>query len=337
MELLSVSFVLPVLDAEQILPACLSSIRKQDYPAERYEILLADGGSTDQTLNIASRYQCTIIDAKGLMGEAAKQKAFSRATGKYIAMIDADNEIAESTWLKRAVSALEQHPKALGFESYYLKHPRHTRLNRYLTALLQISDPCARAMTGRVKLLSRNSDGVEVLELPANGSYPTGANGFIFRRELLNRLRDMGPYHEAAFFPSLMRSGIRNLVKIRGCGIYHHYVTGWNDYLKKRRRAMIVYMLRKEEISQTWDQEGIHLRKLWGMLYAASIIGPAMEGIRRAITERDSDWLLHPAAAAVSTIGNIWGVLDYRRLGSSEKRRRMTVKLQPRANEQGSP
>ncbi len=326
-----VSIVIPTLNAADLMPACLASIRKQDYPRDAYEILIADGGSTDETVAIAEAHQCTLLDATGMMAEAAKQLGFSKARGKYIALLDTDNEILHEDWLSRAVTALERHPDALAFESYYFKHPDHTHLNAYLTGLLQISDPCARIMASPLVRTAVEPDGVEVFALPEDGGYPTGANGFIFPKALVEKGPDQESYHEAAFFPALMRQGIRKMLKIPGCGVHHHYVKGWGDYLKKRRRAMIIYMLRKEEIQETWDQGGIHFRKAWAVLYTASFIGPLIEGVVRAIIKRDPDWLLHPFASVVSTIGNVWGVMDFKRLGSTDKRAGMSRRLGPGA------
>lgn len=330
-----VSFILPTLNAESLLPQCLESVRRQDYPRECYEILVADGGSTDRTVEIAKSYECTLVDAIGMMAEAAKALAFSRSSGKYLALIDTDNKITESSWLARAITALERHPDAMGFESYYFKHVSDTHLNAYLTGLLQISDPCARIMASPLKLIATEPDGTQVFRLPVNGGYPTGANGFIFPRSHLGEMPEGHSYHEAAFFPGLMRLGITKLLKIPGLGVHHHYVKGWRDFLKKRRRAMIIYMLRKQEIRETWDQAGLHTRKVMTILYASSFVGPLMEGAWRAISERDPDWLLHPFACAVSVLGNIWGILDFRRLESTDERATMSRRLGPGESRKG--
>jgi len=330
-----VSFILPTLNAESLLRQCLESVRRQDYPGDRHEILVADGGSTDRTVEIAKSFDCTIVDAAGMMAEAAKSLAFTQAKGTYLALIDTDNEITESSWLTRAIAALERHPNAMGYESYYFKHPADTHLNAYLTGLLQISDPCAKIMSSPLKLMAVEEDGAEIFQLPTDGGYPTGANGFIFPRSHLEKMTKGHAYHEAAFFPALMRLGITKLVKIPGLGVHHHYVEGWNDFLKKRRRAMIIYMLRKQEIRETWDQAGLHTRKILAILYAATFIGPLLEGSWRAIVQRDTDWLLHPFACAVSVIGNVWGILDFQRLDTSEERARMSRRLGPGEGREG--
>lgn len=319
-DLPKVTFVIPTLNEAKFIRGCLESIKKQDYPSDKIEVIVADGGSTDSTVETVREFGYTVVNNPDRLAEPGKQLAFSKADGKYVALLDADNEIASSAWLTSAIEALEQYPDALGFESYYLKHNSHSLLNTYLTSLLQISDPCARALAGKPRLLE-TKDNVQLFELPEDGSYPTGANGFIFRRDLIGRLPVSESYHEASFFPMLIQQGTRNLVKIQGCGIYHHYVTTWTDFFRKRQRAMMIYMLRKETASTTWDKGTGMIYKCAVILYLGTIIGPLLEGIIRAAFSGKPEWLLHPAASLVSVTGNVLGVLRYKRLKSSEDRK----------------
>ena len=315
----SVSFILPVLNAEKVLPACLSSIRNQDYTGT-YEILLADGGSTDRTLEIADAHHCVRVKAEGLLAEAAKHRALLEAKGDFIVMIDADNEIARTDWLRLAIDALQRTPGALGFESYYIKHPQDSRLNRYMTGSLQISDVWARTVAGSLRVINRSADGVTVFALPKDGAYPTGANGFIFERALLSELAEDKPFHEATFFPTWIRRGRNQLVKRTGCGVYHHYIQGWMDLYKKKQRVAIQYLLRRDEVTTTLDSDSRTGRKVLAMAYHGTIVGPTVEGLIQSVRQRDADWLLHPAAAFISTLATAVGVLKYWRSGSREKR-----------------
>ena len=52
-----VSFLIPTLNAEGILENCLQSIRRQDYPQDLIEIVVADGGSADATRPAGRPYQ----------------------------------------------------------------------------------------------------------------------------------------------------------------------------------------------------------------------------------------------------------------------------------------
>ncbi|MEO1369639.1 MAG: glycosyltransferase [Acidobacteriota bacterium] len=241
----AVSVILPTLDEGRRLGRCLASIRRQDYPQDRVEILVADGGSTDGTVEIAGRYGCRLVDARGLLAEAAKGKALALAQGDLVAMVDADNTIVGTDWLALAARALGAHPDALGFESYYALDASDPALNRYLTGLLQISDPWARAVARRPRRLRVEPGGVEVFELPRDGAYPTGANGFLFPRRHLLDLGDR-PFHEATFFPQLIRAGRRRLLKHPGARVHHDYVRGWGDYFRKKQRVALHYLLRRK-------------------------------------------------------------------------------------------
>jgi len=320
-----ISFVIPTLNAERLLPGCLQSIRLQDYNPEGYEILVADGGSTDRTRAIAEQYGCSLVEATGLLAEASKNKCFDVARGEYMVMLDADNAISSPDWLRRAMKALEKYPDALGFESYYLKAPHDNHLNRFLTGCLLVCDPFASAMATPPTLQSRDIAGVELWELPSNGGYPTGANGFIFKKTLLRQLGDT-PYHEAAFFPALVHQGMRQLVRIRGLGVYHYYINGWRDYIRKRRRTVILYKMRQQELTETWDRHMGWKRKLT-FIWTLSLIGPLLQSLLMAIWKHDWEWLLFAPAATVSAFANAAGLWEYSRASSHSNRHASAMKL----------
>ena len=50
---MKLSIVIPVLNSEKTLGACLNAITAQTLPRGDYEIVIADAGSTDRTLEIA--------------------------------------------------------------------------------------------------------------------------------------------------------------------------------------------------------------------------------------------------------------------------------------------
>ncbi len=46
----TISVVIPTLNAQKYLDECLNALLMQDYPRDRVEIVIVDGGSTDRTL-----------------------------------------------------------------------------------------------------------------------------------------------------------------------------------------------------------------------------------------------------------------------------------------------
>jgi glycosyltransferase involved in cell wall biosynthesis len=106
-----VSFIIPVLNAAGILGNCLESIRRQDYPQEKFEIILGDAGSKDGTRELAEKFGAQVFPDHGRNIEDGKRAALVHATGEYVVFIDADNEITHPDYIRRAVEALSQNPK----------------------------------------------------------------------------------------------------------------------------------------------------------------------------------------------------------------------------------
>ncbi|MEL7061577.1 MAG: glycosyltransferase family 2 protein [Acidobacteriota bacterium] len=322
----TISFILPTLNEARRLPRCLESIRRQTYPQEQVEILVADGGSTDGTQDIARRFGATLVDASGLLAEAAKERALRRATGDLVAFVDADNTLVGQRWLQRVVDALDEHPEALGFESAYAFDAEDPPLNRYLTALLHISDPWARVASRTPRHRGVTATGVKLLELPADGAYPTGANGFVVRRQVLETLGD-DPFHEATFFPQCVRGGRRLLLQRADVLVHHDYVRSWRDYFRKKQRVAIHYLLRRQEVTGGWDAELSPARRWAAMLYCATVVGPLAESVARALVARRWEWLLHAPASLVAVLATVVGATRAGAAGSRSARVRASRRL----------
>src|SRR3954466_15997060 len=110
-ELPKVSFIIPTLNAGGILGNCLQSIRRQDYPQEKIEILIGDAGSKDNTRQIAKGFGALAFDDHGRKIEDGKRAALVHATGDYVVFVVADNEIAHSDFIRRAIEALRYNPE----------------------------------------------------------------------------------------------------------------------------------------------------------------------------------------------------------------------------------
>jgi glycosyltransferase involved in cell wall biosynthesis len=108
-ELPKVSFIIPTLNSERTLERCLKSIVAQEYPS--IEIIIVDGGSTDNTIDIAKRYNTHIFKFKGRLG-AARQLGVDHSSGELIANWDSDIYIPDKGWLRRAVQTLLSYPNA---------------------------------------------------------------------------------------------------------------------------------------------------------------------------------------------------------------------------------
>ena len=324
-----VSFIMPTLNVEPLLDNVLSSITRQSYPRDRYEIILADAQSTDRTREIAQRYGVVVLNDDGKNMEEGKRLALRHATGEYIVFMDADNELTHADYIQLAVKALSTNPQALGVESYYLPSPKMSSLCAYLTHLLHISDPVCWLMSTNPRLAGRDGD-VERWTLPANSfSYPLGANGFVFRRTDLESVKAAEQFQDTHAALHLMRAGKREWLRIRGRGVHHYYIQTLWGFVQKRRRATVHFLRVQEESKTNWMKEKPPVPLWLAVAYCVTFIGPLWHTLSGLIRDRDWRWLWHSLACPASVLGNAWGVWTYKRRGKDKK---LIAELQVKQN-----
>ena len=81
-----ISIIIPSLNEEKYLPLLLESIKEQNF--SDYEIILADAGSKDKTLEIAKNYGCIVVPG-GLPAKGRNEGA-KIAKGRLLFYVDAD-------------------------------------------------------------------------------------------------------------------------------------------------------------------------------------------------------------------------------------------------------
>lgn len=324
-----VSFVIPVLNAAGMLDNCLQSIRRQTYPRDRYEILLADGGSTDGTQAIGERHGAVVIDDRASRNmEESKRVALGQATGEFVVFVDADNEITHPDYVELAVTALRDRPSALGVEGYYLPSPKMTSLCAYLTHRLHISDPLCWLMSTNPRLVAQEGE-IERWTLPeGTESYPLGANGFVYRKADLDAVKADQKFQDTHVALFLMRSGKREWLRVAGRGVHHYYVDTLMNFLRKRRRATVHFLNVRREFGNMWLEQKPPVPGWLACVYCVSFVGPAWHvllGLAR--TGGDVRWLWHFPACLASVGGAVWGLVTHR---LNSKDQKLVAKLQPK-------
>ena len=88
-----ISIVIATYNSQQTLEKSLKSIAQQTYPQNQIEILVVDGGSTDETLKIAQKFQTKFISNPKVEPGYAKFLGLISATGDYLLYLDSDETL----------------------------------------------------------------------------------------------------------------------------------------------------------------------------------------------------------------------------------------------------
>jgi len=86
-----VSVIIPTYNSDRFLAKCLESLKNQTW--KNIEIIIADDGSTDKTLEIAQKHRCNIVRNPKKGRAEAKNEGMRRSSGEYLLFIDSDMEL----------------------------------------------------------------------------------------------------------------------------------------------------------------------------------------------------------------------------------------------------
>jgi cellulose synthase/poly-beta-1,6-N-acetylglucosamine synthase-like glycosyltransferase len=169
-----VTVAMPCLDEEGYIEHALHDVLEQDYPADRLEVIVADGGSHDHTRAILARIEgqdprVHVVDNPGRIQAAGLNAAIRAAHGEIIVRMDVHADYAPD-YVQKCVAVLER----TGADNVGgAARPRaRTRFQRALCAAL-----ASPAGVGGSKFRSAENEGF--VETVFNGT---------FRRRLFERI-----------------------------------------------------------------------------------------------------------------------------------------------------
>ena len=307
------SIVIPVLNSARTLPACLAAIAAQTLPRADYEIVLADAGSTDRTLEIARAAGVDAIVPNPLRtGEAGKTAGIKAARGEIIALVDSDNILPDPGWLARMLAPFAD-PEIMATEPIaYTARAEDPALTRYF-ARLGMNDPLClftrnydriSAITGRwTGLAVDETDCGDYLKLRLGAAaLPTiGANGFVFRRALLDGTNwDPYLFDIDILYERIRRDGAVCVAKVK-TGIVHLYCARLADFARKQRRRIrdFLYFAQAKQRSYPWDRQrraGIVLF----CLATVTVLPLVVQMVRGWRRQPDRAWLYHVPVCALT-------------------------------------
>ena len=142
-----ITIIVATLNNQLTIAACLEAIQELEYSKESIEVILADGGSMDKTLEIAKKYNVNILPTD-LNAPAAYNYAMKNTSSAVIGFVDADAKV-EKEWLKKLLPHLTN-PKVAGVSGgietwnteniwsrsigYDIKY-RYSRMNKYASRI----------------------------------------------------------------------------------------------------------------------------------------------------------------------------------------------------------
>ncbi len=317
-----VSVIIPTFNSGATLEACLQSILAQSVPRDHYEIIIADGGSVDDSRAIAARLGVDrIVENPLRTGEAGKSAGIREARGAFIALIDSDNLLDSPDWLTRMVHPLETDSTLAAAEPIaFTCRPQDPPLTRYF-ALLGMNDPLCLAVgnydrlcgiTGRwTDLPVPTRDCGDYLEATLSPTaLPTiGANGFVFRRTLLDKVAWSPYFFDLDIMHQAVLAGFNRVAKVK-CGIVHLYCARLGDFVRKQDRRIRDFLFFSKTLGRTYPWHHQQTRPVIVFcLQSVTLIPLLIQMIRGWRHHPDRAWLYHLPACWITLWIYGWAVI----------------------------
>ena len=103
------SVIVPVHNGAETLEACLTALTSQDYPGERFEVIVVDDGSTDETARIAAKYSVRLISLGSNRGRIVARNTGAQAA-RFETLVFNDARVTPERELLAKVGKLEYEP-----------------------------------------------------------------------------------------------------------------------------------------------------------------------------------------------------------------------------------
>lgn len=307
----TISIVIATYNSQRTLNKCFNSIKIQNYPKNKIELIVSDGGSTDNTLNLARKFAAKIVHQKNIKQGPEINRAFGvhHARNQILLILDYDNILPDKNWLRGMVVPLIEDKSIVGVETLrYAYNPSFPILDRYF-ALYGVNDPLPFYL-GKADRLSylyetynlagKFKDCGKYYKVTFKpGHIPTlGSNGFLVRRKILLNHAKVFPLDN--FFHidvnvDLIRNGFNKYAFVKNSIIHLSGHKDFIGYLKRRKLFMSKYHL----IDLSKRRYSVFERKdFWRLIYfiiiSLTLLKPTYDAVRGYLKIRDMVWFLHP-------------------------------------------
>lgn len=314
----SVSVVIATYNSGRTLDRCLRLVRSQEYPAP-IEIILGDGGSTDNTRKIAQKYQAKVmkIPSEKQHSEYNRGVAFNIAKNELVLIIDHDNFLPYKDWLKDMAKPLIENPKMVATETAYYHYDRsYSLIDRYF-ALYGTSEPIPFYL-GKADRMSQISKKWSLLGKSKDmGDYylvhfakdprkiPTiGTNGCLMRRKILMQNAQIDPEHHYPIdvMVDVIKKGHNEFGFVKNSIIHLTNERGVISFFLRRYKFVAKYHF-QENSKRRYSvfMKGDETKLLLYLFYTITIVKPLYDAVRGFIKISDPAWFLLPLMCFITT------------------------------------
>lgn len=299
------SVVMASYNSEKTIEKALSSIRRQDFEQDKIEILVVDGMSSDRTREIAKKYNAIVLDNEARLPEPAKVIGLKAAKGKYLCIMDSDEELPRTDMFTKRYNVLQKYKQVKCMVIGLFTPNESLPCTYYINA---VGDPFTcfvyktfkDSMEGVVKRKTSydKDNDCYVAYFDEDEIKPVGDSGtimdLVYIRENYSGIIET--LTTSALFDRLLTD--TGYVAFVNNDCHKHYTSAsFKVYLKKLKFRIVNNIFNIEGsgyASKAQTNKKLSLRKYLFPFYTATFILPFIDGIRMSINYKHVVFMAHP-------------------------------------------
>jgi len=311
----SVSFIVCTYNCKDYAKRCFTSIKEQDYSG-RIEMIASDGGSTDGTIELLKKMGVKVIHNKERLPEGkgrGKWVGYNYAKGDIVIFIDSDNKLMEKDWVRQMVKPLiNDDANFCVCRMAVVKTDK--AVNRYLSLIG--TDPFVDyksidSLLALRKLKLNDKGDYWTYKITPKNFIITGGYYFTAKKKTLDKIG--GYTQDTDVVYNLARNNL-GIVGIPKKAHLHHLITkNINEFTKKKYWWAKVYFETQVYArdfgwipSEKLGKFKLASRIFWNLLF----IPRCFTGIKMAVLDKESAWLLHPVMSWLTTMAYVLAYID---------------------------
>lgn len=311
-----ISVCIATYNSSKHLNRILPGILNQTYPTNKIEILVIDGGSSDDTKKVAMKYGCKFIKNPSVEPVTAKNIAYLEATGEYLIYLDHDERLLNINSFKNRIEAFAENKSAkmLVFSGY--KNPKgYPFISQYIN---DFGEPFSffiyrlskdyRFFTANMEkryFKFKEAEKYTVFKFCKNDTLPIfdmGAGASMIDLKFFKKVhKAIGV--EKEYIGQIFNLGIMsgsNLIVMKDDVVEHYSSENITKYLTKinwriRNNVFFVDKIGKAGYAgvNKYQPTRQYIKKYLFIPYGISLVGPLVDSIYLVMSRRDVKYLLH--------------------------------------------
>ena len=309
------SVIMPTFNSAKTILKALDSIRNQNYLQTAIEILVIDGGSSDQTLEIAKQYNCIILNNPLKNPEEAKKIGIQEAKGLYLVFQDSDEEVLDQESFQTRAEIFKKNPRLQHLVTRGLRVPDgYSDFAYYMNSVgdpfnysLLHQDGADLYLSYKSRLItqSENKNSIVLVFSNSQGTPILDACGHTIRAEKDSKKQNFN----YLFFTSMRKNSQFAILKD---SYTNHYSNATFLSILKKILFRIKSNLTKKPTAGYVNRGEAGTNKHIFIIYALSIVWPLYDGIVLATRYKKMIFLLHPLFTLFTFAMIVWAIIFYK-------------------------